>query len=297
MPRPPFGYFGAKTALTREIILQFPRHRHYVEVFAGSLAVLLAKPESEQETVSDLDKGLVNFWRQLRERPEELIRACALTPHSRAELIQSKDESTPDELERARRTWVSLTQGRLGVRSTTGWRYFIQPTGTTMASNLDSYIARMGACAQRLRKVSLECLPAVELVKRYGTSPDVLIYADPPYLLGSHEGTMDASGYKEGMADELSHRELAQALNEAKAAVVLSGYADPLYDDELYRGWYRTEFHTWTGNGLKHQGGDKEQGRRVEVLWSNRPLRGAGRGQHKALGKTLGAGLSTRYLL
>jgi DNA adenine methylase len=277
--KPPFGYFGAKTALSREIILSFPRHRHYVEVFAGSLAVLLAKPMSAAETVSDLDGALVNFWKVLRDRPEELIRACALTPHARAELrVVAREDDCPDDLERARRVWVQLSQGWAGVRNTTGWRYFVGAScARSMPQVLDGLVARMEACSARLRRVSLECLPAAEMVRRYGVAPDALIYADPPYLLNSHDGAMDAGGYAVGMADELSHRELAAVLRESKAAVVLSGYAHPLYDEELYPDWYRTELNTFSANALARTPGRVLDGRRTEVLWSNRQMPAVGR--------------------
>ena len=67
------------------IVDLLPAHQHYVEPFAGSLAVLLAKPRSKMETVNDLDGDLMTFWRVLRDRPEDLIARCALTPHARAE--------------------------------------------------------------------------------------------------------------------------------------------------------------------------------------------------------------------
>ena len=56
------------------------------------------------ETVNDLDGDLMNFWRVLRDRPAELERACALTPHSRAEYLACYEPAT-DDLERARRIW------------------------------------------------------------------------------------------------------------------------------------------------------------------------------------------------
>ncbi|WP_234425557.1 DNA adenine methylase [Streptomyces kebangsaanensis] len=98
-----------------------PPHEHYVEPFAGGLSVLLAKQPSRMETVSDLDAELMTFWRALRDRPTELIRACALTPHSRAELAATWDP-TNDELELARRIWCRLAQGRSGTLRNTGWR-------------------------------------------------------------------------------------------------------------------------------------------------------------------------------
>jgi DNA adenine methylase len=50
----------------------------------------------------------------------------------------------------------------------------------------------------------------------------------------------------------------------ARAAVVLSGYHSPLYD-ELYRGWHQAELTARCGNSATAPV-------RTEVLWSNRPL-------------------------
>jgi hypothetical protein len=74
-PHAPFAYFGGKTRLLagpdrRPAAARL--HDHYVEPFAGSLAVLLAKPRSPMETVNDLDGDLMTFWRVLRERPDDL---------------------------------------------------------------------------------------------------------------------------------------------------------------------------------------------------------------------------------
>lgn len=108
---PPFTYFGGKSTLAWKIAALMPAHRHYVEPFAGSLAVLLAKPVSAMETINDLDGDVMLFWRMLRDRPDELHRVCVLTPHSRAEYADAMREANRgDELERARRVWVQLTR-------------------------------------------------------------------------------------------------------------------------------------------------------------------------------------------
>jgi DNA adenine methylase len=92
---PPFAYYGGKTTLATTIADLLPAHDHYVEPFAGSLAVLLAKPATKWETVNDLDGDLVTFWRVLRDRPEDLARAAMLTPHARAEIETAKDLDVP----------------------------------------------------------------------------------------------------------------------------------------------------------------------------------------------------------
>lgn len=260
--RPPMPYFGSKQTIAPWIVSLLPDHGHYVEPFAGSMAVLLAKPPSRMETVNDLDGRLVTFWRVLRDRPDELIRACALTPHSRAEQAAAY-QPVEDELELARRVWVCLTQGRSGVLRRTGWRHYVDP-GTSSASMpgyLDGYRDRMMAAAERLMGVSLECRPALELIAAYGSRPTVLLYVDPPYL-GTTRGW--GRNYRVEMKSDDEHRALAAALWDCSAAVVLSGYHSPLYD-ELYEGWYRYETASSTSNAK----GDRA---RTEVLWSNREL-------------------------
>ena len=255
----PVPYFGSKQRIADWIVNLLPDHDHYVEPFAGGLSVLLAKRPSRMETVNDLDGELMTFWRVLRDRPEELLRACMLTPHGRAELAATWDPTT-DELELARRIWSRLAQGRSGTLRNTGWRHYIDPAGssTSMPGYLEAYALRLAAGAERLHGVSLEALPALELIARYGARPNVLLYVDPPYL-GTTRGW--GNNYRCEMKTEADHRGLAAALADCRASVVLSGYDSPLYD-ELYDGWHRYEVQTMTGNA-------KTAKDRVEVLWAN----------------------------
>jgi DNA adenine methylase len=263
--RPPVPYFGSKQSIAPWIASLLPNQDHYVEPYCGGLSVLLAKKPSPMETVNDLDGQLMTFWRVLRDQPEQLIRACALTPHSRTELLAAR-EPADNDLEAARRVWVRLTQSVGGALRKSGWRHYVNPGakgGFGMPSYLDGYVDRMAAAAERLHAVSLECLPALDLIAKYGRHPEVLLYVDPPYLGSSRA---EGSRYAHDMRTEDEHRELAAALADCKAAVVLSGYGSPLYA-EVYEGWHRYEVATTTGNGK----GDKA---RTEVLWSNRALAG-----------------------
>lgn len=263
--RPPFNYFGGKSSIAERIAALLPAHDHYVEPFAGSLAVLLAKRPSSMETVNDLADDLVNFWRVLRDDPEGLERVCALTPHSRTEHQLGYERAT-EPLEQARRTWVRLTQGRSGqLYQRTGWRFHRAPGGQTgMPACLEAYTARLHPVAQRLKQVSIECRPALEVIEAYGTHPSALIYADPPYLDSVRTHGCYGNVYVHEMRGDEEHRQLAKALHAARAGVILSGYHSPLYD-ELYGGWHQTELAASAGNSTKARA-------RIEVLWSNRPF-------------------------
>jgi DNA adenine methylase len=263
--RPPIPYFGGKMTLGHAIAGLLPAHDHYVEPYCGSLAVLLAKPPMghNHETVNDLDGALMTFWRVLRDRPDDLARVCALTPHSRAEQ-QAAYEPTDDDLEMARRVWIQLSQGRAGTRRRTGFRHYVKTNSTTsMPDYLEAYVDRMAAVAERLHHVSLESMPALDLIAKYGAEPRVLLYVDPPYLGSTRCRSWD--GYEHEMRSEADHRALAEALHAARAAVVLSGYPSDLYDRELYAGWDRHTMAASTGQG-------DAWANRTEVLWSNRPL-------------------------
>lgn len=263
----PVSYFGGKAFMAQRLVAAFPKHKHYVEPCGGSLAVLLAKPRSHMETVNDLDGALMTFWRVLRDRPEDLERACFLTPHSRAERVLAYGITEKlDELEVARRVFVALTQGRTGSITRTGWRHTVKPTSTPMPVTLQRYAARLAPAAQRLHGVSLECRPAVEMVKSYGTERTSLLYVDPPYI--TDPGVRRGGEYRVEMTREAQHRELLDACLRCDAAVVISGYNNGVYNTMLVD-WYRYEIAAQTQQGSGH-------GQRVEVIWSNRPLAGLG---------------------
>ena len=256
--KPPMPYYGGKQRIADRIVEHFPEHQHYVEPYAGGLSVLLAKPPSRIETVNDLDGQLMTFWRVLRDRPDELMRVCACTPHSRAELDlcrQSMDGL--DELEIARRVWSQLAQGRSGRRTRTGWRFNInaESGNAGMARYLRAYVERMPPASARLADVQLECMPALDVIGVYGADPSVLLYVDPPYL-----SSRRSLQYVHEMHTADQHAELAEALEECHAAVVLSGYDSPEYR-RWYADWERVEIPAST------QGATQS---RTEVLWVNR---------------------------
>lgn len=263
---PPFIYYGGKTRLAERIATMLPEHRQYVEPFAGSLAVLLAKRQSRLETVNDLDGDLMLFWRVLRDHPEELAHVCAMTPHSRAERDAALDRPAElEELERARRVWVCLSQGRSGTLRATGWRYTVDDSEkTSMPRRIAAYVDRMPAVAARLRGVSLENRPALELIEAYGRHRNTLLYVDPPYLAETRS-VGGAHNYRHEMPHLEQHQQLAAALTDCRATVVLSGYPSPIYD-HLYTDWHRYELDAATSQGGTHQV-------KTEVLWSNRSLR------------------------
>jgi len=266
--RPPFAYLGSKQRLALWCEAMLPSHRIYLEPFAGSAAVLLAKQPSAIEILNDIDGELIRFFRLLRDHPADLIRACELTPYAREELHLAKaapSEHT-DEVELARRWWVRSVQSVSGAGH--GWSVTLNRSASRAATAV-SMVERMRAVAMRLRNVQIECRPALEVLDSLA-SPGAVVYCDPPYLGSTRRAGAETAGrdYRHDMAGEDQHRQLAKALNACQAAVLISGYPSSLYD-ELYEGWWRAERPTLKMTANVSGGGLTPA---TEVVWSNRPL-------------------------
>ena len=263
--RPPFAYYGGKTTLAPQIAALLPKHDHYVEPFAGSLAVLLAKDMVMWETVNDLDDLLINFWRVLRDRPEELARVAMMTPHSRSEYARACEDLSlvEDDLERARLAWVRITQGRKNTTrpgAASHWRYKQKAEGdTSWPDRLNAFVARMDMVAKRIKNVSIENRDALDVVEQYGRHRSVCLYVDPPYVASSR---VSLTQYRLEAAGDEFHLRLVDALKACKASVILSGYDSPLYLEAL-PDWHRLEMKAPVSLGSTP---------RTEVLWSNRPI-------------------------
>ena len=81
----PFKWVGGKSRLRKAIIPLIPAHTCYIEPFAGAAWVLFGKPPSSVEVINDIDQELINFFRVVKENPEELIGSFEWELVSRAE--------------------------------------------------------------------------------------------------------------------------------------------------------------------------------------------------------------------
>ena len=105
-------YPGAKNRLAEWICNYIPKHDVYLEPYAGSLAVFFAKQPVRIETLNDLDGNVVNYFRVIRDKPQELIEKLSLTPYARGEYNTAFEQSKTDsEVEMARKFAVRCWQG------------------------------------------------------------------------------------------------------------------------------------------------------------------------------------------
>lgn len=254
--RPALRYYGGKWNLAQWIISHFPPHQNYVEPCGGAASVLLQKPRSPLETYNDLDGNVVNFFRVLRDRPDELIRAIRLTPWARAE-FEACRQAADDPMEKARRFYVltsmSMHGGSNGHASDwQHWRDWIDSHHKSPEKQMGD-IEDIYRVAYRLQHVQVEQRDYAEVVTMYD-HPNSLIYFDPPYVT---ETRAQAERYAHEWT-ATQHAEAAALLCQCAGYVVVSGYACDLYA-ELYEahGWQRVDKEAQTNSG----------GKRIESLW------------------------------
>lgn len=268
----PFSYFGGKSNLAQRIVALLPPHETYIEPFAGSLAVLFAKPPSRFEVVNDVDQAIVTFFRVLRDRRVELEEAVWLSPHARDEFYAADPyEPGLDEVEVARRFFVRVLQSFSKTSNrANGWSLATRST-QSISERMDRKLGLFGTIAHRLRSVAIENCDAITLVERLADE-NAVVYVDAPYVHSTRISPVQrkrAGDYVHEM-DDVAHRRLASVLHATRAAVVLSGYPSALYD-ELYGDWSRREFTVNCNSGNANKGAKRSP--RIECLWSNRPFR------------------------
>jgi DNA adenine methylase len=258
-----FGWYGGKFSHLDWLLPLLPTCHHYCEPFGGSAAVLLNRSHSAVETYNDIDGEVSNFFRVLREKGDELVRAIGLTPFSREEFFiacSTNGHRIPD-VERARRFFIRARQVRTGLAQTASIGRWANCKNTSRAG-MSGVVSRwlgsvetLPAIAERLLRVQIENRPATEVIRLYD-SKQTLFYCDPPY---PHSSRNDNKAYGTEMTDS-EHRQLASALHRARGNVAVSGYRCDLMDT-LYKDFKRHDAPAKVCHSVKKV--------RREALWVN----------------------------
>ena len=261
-PRIAFGWYGGKYSHLGWLLPLLPECHHYCEPFAGSAAVLLNRRPSAVETYNDVDGEVVNFFRILRERKDELVEAIGLTPFSREEFHHACEPADDlSDLERARRFFIRARQVRTGLAQTASlgrWANCKRTSRAGMSGVVSRWLGSIEALpdiAERLLRVQIENRGALEVIDLYDAH-DTLFYCDPPYV---HDSRGDSKAYGFEMTDA-DHRDLADRLHRIDGRAAVSGYRCDLYDD-LYSGWRRINAPSKHCHSIKKV--------RSELLWVN----------------------------
>ena len=247
-------YPGAKNRLALWICSYIPAHQVYLEPYFGSGAVFFNKELVKIETINDLHGEVVNYFKVIRDKPEQLISLLQLTPYARDEYESSFSiKEGESDVERARKFAVRCWQG-FGCSNLykNGFRTSQQSNSPHTTKEWRELPERVIQANKRLLNAQIENIPALELINRYNTE-DVFIYVDPPYLLNTRKRNL----YLYEMSDE-DHVQLLTVMKKHKGKILISGYDNDLYNDML-KGWNKVYKTNQAERGLV----------RTETLWMN----------------------------
>ncbi len=206
--------------MRKTIIGLIPPHSCYVEVFGGAGWVLFGKPPSDVEILNDIDQELINFFRIIRNRPEDFIDSFDLELVSRAEFerLAVLDPSQIDEIQRAHRFYYLIMAGWGGELNYPRFQTSISDGGhgNRLIGAIETLRARIEPIHKRLNTVIIENLGWQECIDRYDRE-GVVMYLDPPY-------PGNGVNYFHNMRDWKDHERLAERLTQTRCRWILSSY-------------------------------------------------------------------------
>jgi DNA adenine methylase len=219
----PIKWVGGKSRLRKRIIPLLPAHTCYVEPFAGAAWVLFGKSPSPVEILNDKEQELVNFFRVVKEKPEELIASFEWELVSRAEFerLASLDPSQLTEVQRAHRFYYLIMAGWGGELNYPRFQTSITDGGhgNRLFGALKTLRQRLEPVHRRLSTVIIENLDWQDCIDRYDRE-GAAMYIDPPY-------PGNGCNYSQNMREWEAHKLLSERLGRARCKWVLSSYDKP----------------------------------------------------------------------
>jgi DNA adenine methylase len=262
-----FPYVGGKFYMLDTILKLIPKHEVYVEVFGGSAKVLLNKPPSRIEIYNDYDKRIANLFYVVVFKFEEFYEKVSKLLFSRAIGEQFLEDYHNTKLEKlgdvdlAVKTYYLLRTNFSGqITSTYSFRLSFG-NDKNIAKTFFNTLLELEQIHNRLKNVIIESVDFRNLLIRIIHRENVFIYLDPPYY--------NVKNYYNLNFTKQDHKDLLDLLKQSKAKWLLSGYANPLYDEEL-KDFYKIEVpavkHSY---GITMNTQAKEKPKVIEVLWAN----------------------------
>lgn len=267
-------WFGAKRTMAATIVAELGPHSAYWEPFCGSMAILLAKPESSHEHVNDLHGELINLARviacplkssQLHARLERVL----FDEKRRAESLVALPTSE-DPLDRAFHYFIISWFGRNGFSGTDGclrdssFAVRWTPDGGHGGQRFASAVDSIPAWHRRLRRTTILQRDAFKVIESIQDDVGVVLYVDPPYLV-------KGARYQHDFTDD-DHMRLARLLRRFKRARVVVSYYRHSVLPTLYPPQKWTHVDCAINKGLHNTGRRGTTGKEApEVLLVNGP--------------------------
>ena len=187
--KPIFGRVGSKYSLIKDIISVIPPHTTYVEAFVGGGSIFWNKEPSKKSVINDLDKDLVDAYRNLKSAPLSQLQELDYLDKPAGQ-GNKDDYKTPTY----KKNMVNLVSklDKINSKSPAAkklLKYFKIMRGTfnfmgkgNIYFNIDfkPYIANLDEYKRLIKDTTITNKNYIDVIKEYD-SPDTFFFLDPPY--------------------------------------------------------------------------------------------------------------------
>jgi DNA adenine methylase len=218
--KPFISIIGGKTRRAKRLAGLLPPAKCYVEIFGGSAAVLFAKERSPVEVYNDADGELVNLFKVVRNRADELSEELRYLPTSRQmyrELLNGITNMGDSVLRATRYYFILKNSFAAKPKGSFGYSRLVRPR----YSMLNDFLM----WSERLNRVYIENLDFDRVIEKYDGEGTVF-FVDPPYP--------GRERYYNGGFKPTDHLRLRDVLISVAGRWLLT-YADAPEIRELYR--------------------------------------------------------------
>lgn len=236
------NYFGCKFTWLDHLYDNFPSgFTHLVDLFAGSFSVSINYKGNCIRTANDINDEVINFFKVLRDHPDELISKIILTPVAENEYRNSWNKNI-DPVESARQFYIRARQSFFGLgaqRQNKGWHMAkkqLNAQGGETVSKWKNAVAGLLKVAQVLRDnfqiIGVDFESAIDKLD----FELAFFYQDPPY---PYEVRASKKDYRYEFTTE-DHERLAARNQKLLGMAMVSSYDNEMYDS-LYKGWNKVK--------------------------------------------------------
>ena len=220
--RPPFKIHGGKYYLSSWIISNFPKQHQkydYMESHVGAGSVLLNKKVSEGiEAINDVDLGVVQIFRALRDEPGHFTGRIKRTKYCENTFNKAwnrKEEKFKDYMDHAVNEYILRRMSRGGLKNNFAWSDRSRGGQPGDVNAWKTMAEQLPLIAERIKKIHIFNKGFLEVIKAFNDS-NMLLYCDPTYLPSTRITT---TAYEYEMSTD-DHIHLAEALNQFKGKVL-----------------------------------------------------------------------------
>tara|TARA_R100000951_G_scaffold52076_1_gene43831 strand:- start:1148 stop:3178 length:2031 start_codon:yes stop_codon:yes gene_type:complete len=263
---PFFCRIGSKKPLAKTIVDMIPEHKTYIEPFFGGGAIYWAKPPSAKEVVNDLDKGLIEGYKMLKNanpNPEKYKPPISAEEYKK-DVRPGRRENTPS-YKRGVEKLREYVNKPGGTKEDKLLKKLYQYCNTFSSKGVGKIyraeigskkINKIGEYVERMKQTTILNEDYKKLLKKYD-GKDAFFFLDPPYE--ASEGL-----YKEG---SFNFGELRNELDKIKGKFLLT-LNDSKEIRKIFKG-FKIKGIKVRGGGFREDAPIGGAGNRKEVIITN----------------------------